>query len=73
MVGILVSFSDGLFSGATLVSGSVRTFSFSYVAHLVVQHFEVFDFHLSLLSTVPGTMAQMSPKLTLRVVDVGIV
>lgn len=61
----------------------------------LVQHFEVFDFHLSLLSTIPGAMAQISPcqpqtqedrkmlakiqgihanpKLTLKVVDVGIV
>lgn len=65
------------------------------IATYLLQHFEVFDFHLSLLSTIPGAMAQISPcqpqtqegrkmlakiqgihanpKLTLKVVDVGIV
>ena len=35
-----------------------RTF---FVCDTLLVHFEVFDFHLSLLSTIPGAMAQISP------------
>ena len=35
-----------------------RTF---FVCDTPLVHFEVFDFHLSLLSTIPGAMAQISP------------